>query len=120
MSGWVPEFAKFLTPFASKLPKDLVDDLPQSSFSTVTWDGKRVGAVFTLSLLTLFYNTEHLEKAGFKEPPKTWDELKALCQGTDPRRQLWLGAELRRAGRHRRHGFLLDVLPAAGGRQALR
>ena len=57
----------FLTPFADNLPKALVDDLPPSSFATVTWDGKRYGAVFTLSLLTLFYNKEHLEQAGFKD-----------------------------------------------------
>ena len=55
MCGWVPEFESFLTPFADNLPKELIDDLPKSSFSTVTCDGKRYGAVFTLSLLTLFY-----------------------------------------------------------------
>ena len=80
MSGWVPEFANFLTPFSTKLPKELVDDLPKSSFSTVTWDGQSSGVVFTLSLLTLFYNTEHFEKAGFKEPPKTWDDLKRYAK----------------------------------------
>ena len=80
MSGWVPEFAKFTTPFVDKLPADLVKDLPPSSFSTVTWDGKKSGVVFTLSLLTLFYNTEHFEKAGIKEPPKTWDELKGMAK----------------------------------------
>ncbi len=80
MSGWVPEFAQFLTPFSDKLPKELVDDLPKSSFSTVTWDGQSSGVVFTLSLLTLFYNTEHFEKAGFKEPPKTWDDLKRYAK----------------------------------------
>jgi multiple sugar transport system substrate-binding protein len=80
MSGWVPEFAKFLTPFSNNLPKDLVDDMPKSSFSTVTWNGETSGAVFTLSLLTMFCNSELLEKAGFKEPPKTWDELKAAAK----------------------------------------
>ena len=80
MSGWVPEFAKFLTPFSSKLPKELIDDLPKSSFSTVTWDGETSGVVFTLSLLTLFYNTEMLDKAGFKAAPKTWDELKSVAK----------------------------------------
>ena len=93
MSGWVPEFAKFVTPFASNLPADLVADLPPSSFSTVTWDGKKYGAVFTLSLLTLFYNKEHLDQAGFKEPPKTWDDLKAYAK------------ELTRDGRH---GWVLN------------
>ncbi len=74
----------FLTPFADKLPKELVDDLPKSSFATVTWNGKSSGVVFTLSLLTLFYNTELLEKAGFKTPPKTWDELKAAAKELHP------------------------------------
>src|SRR4029079_7117135 len=71
MSGWVPEFSQFLVPLDDMLPQDLVADLPASSFSTVTWDGHKFGVVFTLSLLTLFYNTEHFEQAGIKEPPKT-------------------------------------------------
>jgi ABC-type glycerol-3-phosphate transport system substrate-binding protein len=99
MSGWVPEFAKFTTPFADNLPADLVADLPPSSFSTVTWDGKKNGVVFTLSLLTLFYNTEHLELAGLKEPPKTWDDLKAYAK------------ELTRDGRY---GWVLNYGDPAG------
>jgi multiple sugar transport system substrate-binding protein len=78
--GWVPEFANYLLDFVDKLPADLVADLPASSFGTVTWNGKRMGVVFTLSLLTLFYNMEHLEKAGIKEPPKNWDELKGIAK----------------------------------------
>ena len=62
------------------MPKELIDDLPKSSFSTVTWDGQSSGVVFTLSLLTLFYNTELLQKAGFTAPPKTWDELKNVAK----------------------------------------
>jgi multiple sugar transport system substrate-binding protein len=93
MSGWVPEFSKFVTPFAGNLPADLVADLPPSSFSTVTWDGQKYGVVFTLSLLTMFYNKEHLDQAGFKEPPKTWDELKTYAK------------ELTRDGRH---GWVLN------------
>ena len=93
MSGWVPEFAQFLTPIQEMLPQDLVDDLPPSSFSTVTWDGDTLGVVFTLSLLTLFYNTEHLEQAGMAGPPTTWDELKGYAQ------------ELTRGGRY---GWVLN------------
>jgi len=78
--GWVPEFADYLVPFVDQLPTDLVDDLPKSSFGTVTWNGKRMGVIFTLSLLTLFYNTAHLEQAGISEPPKTWDELKGVAK----------------------------------------
>ena len=78
--GWVPEFAGYLEPFADDLPKELVDDLPPSSFSTVTVDGKKYGAIFTLSLLTLFYNKEHLDQAGITAPPKDWDELKRVAK----------------------------------------
>lgn len=78
--GWVPEFAQFLTPMQDALPQALVDDLPPSSFSTVTWDGDTLGVVFSLSLLTLFYNTAHLEEAGLSAPPATWDELKGYAQ----------------------------------------
>ena len=101
MSGWVPEFAQFLTPLDDMLPQDLVDDLPPSSFSTVTWDGNRLGVVFTLSLLTL-YNMEHLEEAGLNGPPTTWDELKGYAQ------------ELTRDGRY---GWVLNYgdPPGIGG-----
>lgn len=80
MSGWVPEFHQFLVPIGEMLPESLVDDLPPSSFATVSWDGQTYGAVFTLSLLTLFYNTEHLQEAGLSGPPTTWDELKGYAQ----------------------------------------
>ncbi len=80
MSGWVPEFGNYLVDFVGQLPADLMADLPKSSFSTVTWGGRRMGVVFTLSLLTLFYNMELLDKAGIKAPPKTWDELKGVAK----------------------------------------
>jgi multiple sugar transport system substrate-binding protein len=80
MSGWVPEFAEFLVPFVDDLPDELVNDLPSSSFATVTWDGNKLGVVFTLSLLTTFYNTEMFEAAGLMEPPKNWDELKGFAK----------------------------------------
>lgn len=80
MSGWVPEFAEFLVPLNDMIPEDLRADLPPSSFKTVTWGGNELGVVFTLSLLTLFYNAEHLEQAGLPGPPTTWDELKGYAQ----------------------------------------
>ncbi len=78
--GWVPEFAAYLTDFVDQLPADLIADLPKSSFGTVTWNGKKMGVVFTLSLLTLFYNTELLQAVGISAPPKNWDELKNIAK----------------------------------------
>jgi multiple sugar transport system substrate-binding protein len=86
--AWVPEFAQFLAPMGSMLPEELVADLPASSFSTVTWDDEIYGVVFSLSLLTLFYNEAHFEEAGLPGPPTTWDELKDYA------------AELTRDGRY--------------------
>jgi multiple sugar transport system substrate-binding protein len=80
MSGWVPEFAGALVDIGGKLPADLKADLPPSSFGTTTWDGKTYGAVFTLSLMTLFYNQEHFDQAGITGPPATWDDLKAYVK----------------------------------------
>lgn len=80
MSGWVPEFSEFLTPIGDLISPELKADLPESSFSTVTWDGGVYGVVFTLSLLTLYYNTEHLQNAGISAPPATWDELKGYAK----------------------------------------
>ena len=78
--GWVPEFSDYLVDFYEQLPADLVADLPQSSFGTLTWNRKRLGVVFTLSLLTMFYNKEHLEKEGIKEAPKSWADLKGIAK----------------------------------------
>jgi multiple sugar transport system substrate-binding protein len=78
--GWVPEFNTFLTPIGDMISEELRADLPPSSFSTVTWDGQEYGVVFTLSLLTLFYNQQHFEDAGIAGPPATWDELKAYAE----------------------------------------
>ena len=75
MSGWVPEFSKNLVNVGGMLPDSLKKDLPPSSFTTVTWDDMIQGVVFTLSLMTLFYNTEHFAQAGLTEPPKSWDDL---------------------------------------------
>ncbi len=80
MSGWVPEFNQFLTPFVDQLPADLIADLPASSFSTLTWDGRQLGVVFTLSLLTTFWNKAMFQAEGIAAPPKDWVELKGMAE----------------------------------------
>lgn len=78
--GWVPEFSSFLAPVGGYISEELRADLPASSFSTVTWNGLELGVVFSLSLLTLFYNQAHLDEAGITAPPATWDELKGYAE----------------------------------------
>ena len=80
MSSWVPEFNEFLMPVGDELSGDVKSDLPGSCFNTVSWEGGVYGVPFTLSLLTLFYNQEHFERAGLTRPPGTWDELKGYAE----------------------------------------
>ncbi len=76
MAGWVPEFARYLAPLDDRIPAELRTDLPPSAFNATTWNGRVFGVPFTLSLLILFYNREHFEEAGVREPPTTWEALK--------------------------------------------
>lgn len=99
MCGWIPEFSEHLADLGPYLSDELIADMPESSFSTTTWDGKVQGAVFTLSLLTMFYNEEHLDEAGLSGPPTTWDELKGYAK------------ELTREGRY---GWVLNYGDPAG------
>jgi multiple sugar transport system substrate-binding protein len=79
MCGWAPEFSDLLLPLQDFLPPELKADLPTSGFNSVTWQRKGYGVPYTLSLLTLFYNTVHFEEAGLPGPPTTWDELKTYA-----------------------------------------
>ncbi len=43
-------------------------------------DGKLYGLPLGLDPLVLFYNTDHLQKAGIQAPPKTWPEMLEAAQ----------------------------------------
>ncbi|MGV9799738.1 ABC transporter substrate-binding protein [Mycobacterium sp. NPDC003449] len=76
MSGWVPEFADHLVDLAGLMPADLISDVPKSAIETTTWQGQNKGMIFTNSVLSLYYNTEHFEKAGLKDAPANWQQFK--------------------------------------------
>jgi multiple sugar transport system substrate-binding protein len=79
-AGWVQEFYEGLEALGPLLPKTLKADIPSASFATNSWNGEIYGCSSTLSLLTLYTNTEHLVAAGLTKPPATWDELKGYAQ----------------------------------------
>lgn len=61
-----------------------VDDQWKKSISDVCWnvnsrDGKIYGIPYSRQVIGYFYNKELFEKAGIKEPAKTWEEFFDQC-----------------------------------------
>lgn len=76
----VPVFAPHLTEIGSRLPADLVADLPASQGASVSWGGRQYGVVFTTSPLLFFFNRDYFASIGVSDPPATWDDLKRVAQ----------------------------------------
>jgi multiple sugar transport system substrate-binding protein len=79
LAGWAQEFHAGLEPLDSRLPNALKADISPSSFATHVWNGQTYACPTTLSLLTLYGNTELLDAAGITKLPATWDELKGIA-----------------------------------------
>jgi len=68
-AGWITPVDGF--PGIDELKKDLVP----SAIEAGTYNGKFYGLPYYADYMALLYNAEHLEKAGIKAPPATWDEV---------------------------------------------
>ncbi|PLU40458.1 ABC transporter substrate-binding protein [Sinorhizobium medicae] len=74
---WPAEYAanNVLLDVTDRITDEINQGVLPGAWTTVEYDGKRYGMPWILDTKYLFYNKEILEKAGIKEPPKTWDEL---------------------------------------------
>ncbi|MDX0403853.1 extracellular solute-binding protein [Sinorhizobium medicae] len=74
---WPAEYAanNVLLDVTDRITDEINQGVLPGAWTTVEYDGKRYGVPWILDTKYLFYNKEILEKAGIKEPPKTWDEL---------------------------------------------
>ncbi|MGO4447993.1 extracellular solute-binding protein [Phyllobacterium sp. TAF24] len=74
---WPAEYAtnKVLLDVSDKITGDMKTGVLPGAWTTVEYQGKRYGMPWILDTKYLFYNKEILEKAGIKNPPKTWGEL---------------------------------------------
>lgn len=74
---WVAEFASrgFLAPFDQFIKEGDLEGFPKHSLDNLSWEGKLYGMPRYLWLYQLYYNKEILEKAGYNNPPETWDEM---------------------------------------------
>lgn len=62
------------------LSKDVIDDFVPSFSDNSKLDDTQYGLPFIASARLLFYNKDMFAKAGIKEAPKTWDDLKAAAE----------------------------------------
>jgi multiple sugar transport system substrate-binding protein len=74
---WPAEYAtnKVLLDVSDKITPEMQSGVLPGAWTTVEYEGKRYGLPWILDTKYLFYNKEILEKAGIKNPPKTWAEL---------------------------------------------
>jgi len=74
---WPAEYAtnKVLVDVSDKITDDMKKGVLPGAWTTVQYNGKYYGMPWILDTKYLFYNKEILEKAGIKNPPKTWGEL---------------------------------------------
>ena len=76
MCGWIPEFADHVVALDDLVPASIVSDMPRSAIESTTWQGQNKGMIFTNSVLSLYYNTEHFTEAGLPGPPANWQQFK--------------------------------------------
>ncbi|MDX0234004.1 extracellular solute-binding protein [Sinorhizobium meliloti] len=74
---WPAEYAanNVLLDVTDRATDEMNKGVLPGAWTTVEYDGKRYGMPWILDTKYLFYNKEILEKAGIKQPPKTWEEL---------------------------------------------
>jgi multiple sugar transport system substrate-binding protein len=74
-AGWIDDLTPQITDAIKK-------DVPDSSLSAVTYQGKLYGMPWFNSAKHLFYNAKLLKDAGFDNPPTTLDEFATMAKAT--------------------------------------
>lgn len=79
---WVAEWAPkgWLDPLDARVTDAMKREHFPGAFNHLSHKGKIYGVPRYIWLYQFYYNTEIFEKAGVKDPPKTWDELRDLAK----------------------------------------
>ena len=74
---WPAEYASnnVLVDVTSRITDDMKKGVLPGAWTTVQYQDKSYGMPWILDTKYLFYNKDILAKAGFTNPPKTWEEL---------------------------------------------
>jgi multiple sugar transport system substrate-binding protein len=81
---WTAQFAsaKWIDDLTDRITDAIKKDVPESSLSSVTYNGKLYGMPLFNSSKHLFYNEKLLKDAGFDHPPATLDEFVEMAKAT--------------------------------------
>jgi multiple sugar transport system substrate-binding protein len=71
-NGWIVDMS-------DKFPESEQKKFLEGPLQSVTYDGKVWGVPWYTDAGMLYHRADLLEKSGFSEPPKTWDELKEMA-----------------------------------------
>lgn len=79
---WPPKFSKagIVLDLSSRMAAVDKKDIYQGALDSVTYGGKSYGMPWLNDCKYLFYNKAMLKKAGFDNPPATWEELAAQAK----------------------------------------
>lgn len=82
---WIPQFSSLkaiisLNDFIAKSKIIYKENYFPGIWDTNVIDSSVYGVPWYIDTRIMFYRTDVFEKAGYKEPPRTWDELYDLCK----------------------------------------
>jgi multiple sugar transport system substrate-binding protein len=69
----------YLLDLSDRFPKSEQNKYLKAPMDAGTWEGKPYTVPWYTDSGMLYYRKDLLEKSGFSEPPKTWDELKQMA-----------------------------------------
>ncbi|MDP9425223.1 MAG: ABC transporter substrate-binding protein [Actinomycetota bacterium] len=78
---WPAQFAAngYIADLSDRFPEDERRAFLPATIEANTYKGKVYGVPWYTDAGMLYYRQDLLEKSGFSEPPKTWDELKGMA-----------------------------------------
>jgi multiple sugar transport system substrate-binding protein len=90
---WPDEFVKagYLLDVTSRITPEMKSRIFPAAFNGVNRNGKTWGMPWLMDVKYFMYNKDILRRAGFAEPPKTWEEL--VTQATAIKQNTALGVE---------------------------
>ena len=79
---WTAEFAEngWIVDVSSRFPKGDRSKFVNAQIQSLTYESKIWGVPWSADAGILYYREDLLEKSGFSEPPKTWEELKEMAK----------------------------------------